>query len=140
MNFMTNILEKSLLIGFGLFILIIFLSFSAPFINAIITFNTREKSDLNSYLSFIDDIDKGINHVIEYQDRQFIQTIEYPQGLNITFIEKMAKFNFFLANQYCQKIIEYNEYFIAKQFYNIPPQYYVLNITMELSKILITLM
>lgn len=137
---MTNILEKSLLIGFGLFILIIFLSFSAPFINAIITFNTREKSDLNSYLSFIDDIDKGINHVIEYQDRQFIQTIEYPQGLNITFIEKMAKFNFFLANQYCQKIIEYNEYFIAKQFYNIPPQYYVLNITMELSKILITLM
>jgi len=136
---MTNILEKSLLTGFGIFLLIIFLSFIAPFITSIMTFNSNDNNNLDSYISFIDEIDKGINYVIEFPENVYLQTIEYPNNFNMSFRDYIAKFIFKYDGTYQIKILEYSVSFIEFKFENIPPQFYMLNISIKSSKILIKL-
>ena len=50
---MSNLLEKSLLIGFGIFTLIIFASVVIPFINQIIEYNEERREELENYLDFM---------------------------------------------------------------------------------------
>ncbi|MDX1798279.1 MAG: hypothetical protein R3255_06490 [Candidatus Lokiarchaeia archaeon] len=126
---MTNLIEKSLLLGFGIFTLTIFSSIVVPFLGTIAEFNQNGRNDLESYLYFINEIDQGINYVIENPNKVYLKNVNYPINLNTSFYTTIAKFEFFIEDQLCIKIKEYNESFINQNFQQIIPETYLLNIS-----------
>jgi hypothetical protein len=106
---MTNLIEKSLLLGFGIFTLTIFSSIVVPFFGALAEFNQNDRNDLESYMYFINEIDQGINYIVQNPAELYLKEIDYPSNLNSTFYNNIAKFEFFIEDQLCVKIIEYNE-------------------------------
>ena len=126
---MTNLIEKSLLLGFGIFTLTIFSSIVVPFLGKIAEFNQNGKNDLELYLFFINEIDQGINYIIENPNKIYLKNVDYPINLNTSFYNSIAKFEFFIGDQLCIKIKEYNESFINQNFQQIIPETYLLNIS-----------
>ena len=126
---MTNLIEKSLLLGFGIFTLTIFSSIVVPFLGTIAEFNQNGRNDLESYFYFIDEIDQGINYIIENPNKIYLKNVDYPINLNTSFYNSIAKFEFFIGDQLCIKIKEYNESFINQNFQQIIPETYLLNIS-----------
>ncbi|MFW9900289.1 MAG: hypothetical protein ACFFDY_03265 [Candidatus Thorarchaeota archaeon] len=126
---MTNLIEKILLIGFGIFTLTIFSSILIPFIGRLTEFNFSERSKLEFYMITIDEINQGIEYIVQNRDEIYLKKIEYPDSLNITFYDQIAKFEFSVEGKLCYKIIEYKYTFITKIFHNILPQTYLLNIS-----------
>ena len=83
---MTNLLEKALLIGFGIFILTIFFILVAPFFGKITDFKENDKRDLN------DDNNNSIiikfyenNENIENDEEIYFVNVEYLRYLEIFF-------------------------------------------------------
>ena len=126
---MSNLIEKTLLIGFGIFTLTIFSSILIPFLGSLTKFNYIEKNKLESYMIIIDEINHGIEYVVQNTDVIYLKKIEYPDNLNITFYDHFAKYEFVIEGKICYKVIEYNEEFVKRKFYQIPPHAYLLNIT-----------
>ena len=126
---MTNLIEKSLLLGFGIFTLTIFSSIIIPFLGTIAEFNQNGRNDLETYMFFINEIDQGINYIVQNQDEDYLKDVDYPSNLNISFYANIAKYEFLIENQLCVKIKEYNEFFINLDFHQIPPGLYLLNIS-----------
>ena len=136
---MTNLIEKSLLLGFGIFTVTIFSSILIPFLGTIVEFNQNGRKELEDYMFIINEIDQGINHVIENQDETYLRNIEYPPNLNLTLYSNIARYDFLIENQLCVKIKEYNGYFVNQNFQEITPGAYLLNISHFLSFIKINL-
>ncbi|MFX0104013.1 MAG: hypothetical protein ACFE75_00800 [Candidatus Hodarchaeota archaeon] len=132
---MTNLVEKSLLIGFGIFTLTIFSSILVPYLGKIAEFNQNERNNLDLYMTFIDEIHQGITFVAQSPNQKYLKNIEYPNNCNITIYDHLIKYEFLVENRICIKIIEYNNTFINSYFNSIPPQTYLLNITRYLSLI-----
>ena len=132
---MTNLIEKSLLLGFGIFTLTIFSSIVIPFLGTLAEFNQKGRNDLESYMYFINEIDQGINYVIQNPDEVYLKNVDYPTNLNTSFYDTIAKFEFFIDDQLCVKLKEYNEGFINQDFQQIIPETYLLNISRRLSLI-----
>jgi len=126
---MTNLIEKSLLLGFGIFTITIFSTILIPLLGSIVEYNQNEKDSLESYLIFINEVDLGINYVNQHPKEVYIKEIDYPNNLNISFYDHLAKYVFFLENKICVRYLEYNTTFIDSYFHNIPPQMYILNIS-----------
>ncbi len=126
---MTNLIEKTLLIGFGIFTLTIFTSILIPFLGRLSEFNYSERNKLESYMIFIDEMNQGIDYVVQNTEEMYLNTVEYPDDLNITFYDHFAKYEFIVEEQLCYKILEYNHTFINKDYHQIPPQTYLLNIS-----------
>jgi len=126
---MTNLLEKSLLVGFGAFILVIFSSLIIPLIGEIIEFDKNEKNDLESYLTLVEKIDQGVNYIIDNNDKEFLNQIQYPKDLNITFIDSYIIFNFLIDKNHYEKVIAYDEWLFNNSFYNLAPQIYLLSVS-----------
>ncbi|KKM64006.1 hypothetical protein LCGC14_1505740 [marine sediment metagenome] len=124
---MTNLLEKSLLIGFGILVLTIFSSIITPFLAKIVEFNENEKNDLESYMIFINEIDLAIIYVIQNPNELYLKKIEYPSNLNISFYDHFAEYEFIIDKKIYNKIFIYNKTFINSYFRGIPPQTYLLN-------------
>ena len=110
---MTNLIEKSLLLGFGIFTITIFSSIIIPFLGTISDFNQNGRNNLETYIFFINEIDKGINYVIQNQDEVYLKEIDYPLNLNTSFYVNIVKFEFLIGGQHCVEIKDYN-----KDFYN----------------------
>jgi hypothetical protein len=134
---MTNLLEKSLLLGFSIFLLTIFSSILIPFLNEINDFNSREKDDLDSYMDFFDEIDSAILYIVSNQEKCYQKEIEYPSDLNITFIENFVIYEFVFGDDKFNKILVYNTSFHNCFFYNITPQIYLLNVSYAPSHIIV---
>lgn len=130
---MTNLIEKSLLIGFGIFTLTIFSSILVPYLGKIAEFNQNEKNLLESYMIFIDEIDQGITYVVRNPNQKYLKNVEYPNNLNITIYDHLIKYEFVFEKKICFKVIEYNVTFINRDFHEIPPQTYLLNVSRYLS-------
>ncbi|MHA1234636.1 MAG: hypothetical protein ACTSQL_06070 [Promethearchaeota archaeon] len=126
---MTNLLEKALLTGFGLFILIIFISLINPFIISISEFNSAIKNDIERYDNFFNEVDNAILFVIENPDVIFLNVIEYPGNLNISLTEGFVKYNFLIENEVQCKIYEYVKHFINNAYINLSISRYILNIS-----------
>jgi hypothetical protein len=126
---MTNLIEKTLLIGFGIFTLTIFSSILIPFIGRLSEFNSSERNKLESYMIVVDEIHQGIEYVAQNRDEIYLKKIEYPNDLNITFYDSIAKYEFIIEEQLCYKILEYNHTFINKIYQHLSPQTYLLNIS-----------
>ncbi|MEE9378782.1 MAG: hypothetical protein V3V33_12190 [Candidatus Lokiarchaeia archaeon] len=126
---MTNLIEKSLLLGFGIFTITIFSTILIPFLGSIVEYNHKEKESLESYMIFINKVDLGIIYVSQHPKESYIKEVDYPNNLNITFYDHIAKYEFILENKICVRYIEYNITFINSYFHSILPQTYLLNIS-----------
>ncbi|MBY9019766.1 MAG: hypothetical protein KGD67_01825 [Candidatus Lokiarchaeota archaeon] len=126
---MTNLLEKALLTGFGLFILVIFISLINPFIISISEFNSTIKKDVNNYNIFFNEVDTAILFVIENPDVTYLNEIEYPRNLNVTLTEDYVKYHFLIENEIQYKIYEYVKPLISRVYNNLSSLRYILNVS-----------
>jgi len=129
---MTNLLEKGLIIGFGIIILLIFFSLISPFLEAISDFNNNEENDIKNYISFINEMDQAILYAIDNPEEDFLKPIEYPSNLNITLYNQYAKYDFIIGDEPQYEIIFYNESFIYNIFQDILSKTYLLNVSFAL--------
>jgi len=132
---MSNLLEKGLLTGFGIFLLISFLSLITPFLGILSDFNKNQQDDLYSYINFINEFDSALKQVIIYPDIQYLEEIEYPLNFNITLEYHYAKFYFLLEDIVQVRILEFAEFFHPVLFYDMRAKTYLLSISMDLNLI-----
>ena len=134
---MTSLIEKSLLTGFGIFVLILFLIMISPFFEQIEEYEKNEDNydDIEGFEIFINKINTAIKDFIENPDKEALEEIEYPKNINITFIDNYAKFDFVMDNKIRSKILSYNDHFVQKYYFNVAPNTYQLNITRKASLI-----
>ena len=126
---MTNLLEKALLTGFGIFILLIFVSLINPFIINLSEFNSTVKNDIEKYSNFFGEVDAAILFVIENPQVNYLNEIEYPRNLNVTLTEEYVKYNFLIESEIQCKIYEYVKPFISRVYINLSSSRYILNIS-----------
>ncbi|MBY9009670.1 MAG: hypothetical protein KGD74_07390 [Candidatus Lokiarchaeota archaeon] len=126
---MTNLLEKALLTGFGLFVLTIFISLINPFIISIFEFNSTIKNDVENYNDFFNEVDSAILFVIDNPDLIYLNEIKYPRNLNITLTQDYLKYNFLIEKEIQSKIYEYVKPFISRTYINLSASRYILNIS-----------
>lgn len=90
---MTNLLEKALLIGFGIFILTIFFILVAPLFGKITDFKENDKRDLDDYnndsiiIKFYEN-----NENIEKDEKIYFVNVEYLRYLEIFFKNTYSRF------------------------------------------------
>jgi hypothetical protein len=93
---MTNLLEKSLILGFGIFSLILFFIFITPFLQEVREYKKNEDEDIDNYAEFINQINKAIREIMENPEKEVIKNIFYPKTMNITLDENYIRFDFLL--------------------------------------------
>jgi hypothetical protein len=126
---MTNLIEKSLLLGFSIFLLTIFSSILIPFLNEINDYNTSDEPDLDSYLDLFNEIDLAVCFIIDNPDKSYQNNVSYPNDLNITIFEYFIIFEFKFRAENISHVLMYNVSFINCDFHNLPPQMYLLNVS-----------
>jgi predicted glycosyl hydrolase (DUF1957 family) len=126
---MTNLLEKALLTGFGIFILTIFLSMINPFITQIYEFNGTIENDIIAYENFFNEVDIAVKFIIENPGAIYLSEIDYPKNLNVTFSDFYVKYDFLIENKLNYKIYEYNKPFINHFYRNLPSTTFILNVS-----------
>ncbi|MFX0042031.1 MAG: hypothetical protein ACFE8L_03885 [Candidatus Hodarchaeota archaeon] len=132
---MTNLLEKGLIIGFGIITLLIFFSLISPFLETIANFDNNEENDIKDYISFINEMDQAILYVIDNPEEDFLKSIEYPTNLNITLYNQYAKYDFIIGDELLCEIIFYNESFVYNIFQDFISKTYLLNVSFVLNLI-----
>jgi hypothetical protein len=125
---MTNLLEKALITGFGIFILTIFISIINPFIIQISEFNDNINTDIEKYENFFFEVDTGIKYIIENPNTTCVKNIEYPKNLNITLTGYYCKYEYVIGNKEYYKIFEYIKPFIDHSYIELPTNSYILTI------------
>jgi len=133
---MTNLVEKSLLLGFSIFLLAIFSSILIPFLNEFNNFNTSDDPELENYYELFNEIDVAICFIIDNPDKSYQNNVNYPKDLNITFFEYFILFEFKFRTEEVTHVLMYNVSFVI-YFHNLPPQMYLLNVSSISSKILV---
>ena len=126
---MTNLLEKALLTGFGIFVLTIFLSMINPFIIQISEFNGTIKNDIIAYENFFNEVDIAVKFIIENPDAIYLRELDYPKNLNVTFDDFYVKYDFLIENKLNYKIYEYNKPFINIFYRNLSTTTFILNVS-----------
>ncbi len=126
---MTNLLEKALLMGFGIFVLTIFLSMINPFIIQISEFNGTIENDIIAYENFFNEVDIAVKFIIENPDAIYLREIDYPKNLNVTFNDFYVKYDFLIENKLNYKIYEYNKPFINIFYRNLSTTTFILNVS-----------
>ena len=126
---MTNLLEKALLTGFGIFVLTIFLSMINPFIIQISEFNGTIKNDIIAYENFFNEVDIAVKFIIENPDAIYLRELDYPKNLNVTFNDFYVKYDFLIENKLNYKIYEYNKPFINQFYRNLSTTTFILNVS-----------
>ena len=126
---MTNLLEKALITGFGIFILTIFISMINPFLMQVSEFNDNVNTDIEKYENFFYEVDTGIKFLIENPNSTYVKDIEYPKDLNITLTGFYCKYEYVIDNKDNYKIFEYIKPFIDHSYINLPANSYILSIS-----------
>ncbi|MHA2282950.1 MAG: hypothetical protein ACXAC5_19080 [Promethearchaeota archaeon] len=134
---MTNLLEKSLLLGFSIFLLTIFSAILIPFLDELTEFNENEKKELGKYIEFLDEINEAVLYVIQNPEESYLQDIQYPRNLNLTFFDIYIISEFLIGSNIYGKTTSYNASFENCFFHNLPAQTYLLNISYPLSNIIV---
>ena len=136
---MTNLLEKVLLTGFGIVVLVLFFSFINPFIIQFFEVDEYYVNEIAPYLNIIDDVNYGINYVQDNEETQFLKIIHYPANLNITLFDHNIKFHYLINSDIEYRIYEYSVGFYNQNYRSLPPKDYILNISFQecLIKVLI---
>jgi len=132
---MTNLLEKALLTGFGLFVLIIFLSIIAPFLGEISNYFNNMDDDLEDCNKFFDEIDNAINFIIEKPESVYSKEIEYPKNLNVSFYGNQVRYEYLIGKKLHILEKSYNESFVQSNYREMVPKNYLLKISYILNSI-----
>ena len=125
---MTNLIEKSLITGFGIFILIIFFILIIPFFNQAKEFNDNDKDDIDNYMDFVEQLDNAILLVIENPDIPYKDYIQCYENLDVIIVGKQVKFYFKLDNEPYYKILEYKILFYNYTYDYLISEIYFLKI------------
>jgi hypothetical protein len=134
---MTNLLEKTLLLGFSIFLLTIFSSILIPFLDEITEFNNQEKNNLETYMVFLDEINDAILYIIENPEDSYLKDIQYPSNLNLTFFDSFFISEFIIGSNTYNRVISFNDTFLNSYFNDIPPKTYLLNVSYPYSNIIV---
>ncbi len=134
---MTNLFEKSLLIGFSIFLLTIFSAILIPFLGELTKYSEKEMNELETYIDFLDEINEAVLYIIQNPEGSYLQDIQYPSNLNLTFFNTYIVSEFLIEGNIYSKTSSYNASFHNCFFHNLPPQTYLLNISYLLSNILV---
>lgn len=134
---MTNLLEKTLLLGFSIFLLTVFSAILIPFLNELTEYNEIEKNELQTYIAFLDEINEAVLYIIRNPEESYLQDIQYPSNLNLTFFDAYIISEFLIGSIIYGKTSSYNTSFHNSYFHNLPPQTYLLNVSYLLSKIIV---
>jgi len=115
----TNLLEKALLIGFGIFILTIFFILVAPFFGKITDFKENDKRDLD------DDYNNSItikfhknNENIDKDVDIYFVNVEYLRSLEIFSTNKYIRFYYNPKEKTFKLILKPIEFFLLKSALN----------------------
>ena len=108
---MTNLLEKSLITGFGILVLIIFIILIAPFFNQIEEFKEDDEEDIDNYMDFVERLDNAILSVVKNPDIPYEDDIQCYETLDLIIERNQIKIYFKLEDDNYYKILEYNRFF-----------------------------
>lgn len=133
---MTALIEKILLLGLGIFILISFMLFISPLIKQLNYFNVNEADDLNEILIFIEDTESLIKKTISEKESSSIE-IYFPENLDCYFFDSYAKFEFSFKGDFYQKILSFELPFYNRTYRNVSSKLYTLEVTLYNSRILV---
>ena len=125
---MTNLLEKSLITGFGIFVLIIFITLIAPFYNEVEEFNEEDKDDIDNYMDFVGQLDNAILSVKENPGFIYKDNIQCYENLDVIIEGKQVKIYFELDNEPYYKIFEYKVYLCNYTYDTFASEVYSLEI------------
>ena len=131
---MTNLVEKLLITGFGIFILVSFLLIISPFTDIIYDYDDYQE-DLDNILMNINDIDQSIEYISIYHNESFFEEIEIYHNLNISVEEFNIEYSFIINQN--QKSIKSNHIIKLKikDFELISKKKYLLNLSYDLFSI-----
>lgn len=123
---MTNLIEKILIIGFGIFLLISFLTIINPFIDLFARYDFYQEK-YEKTIDNINLIDSSIRYSIN-QNRSYCQEISIYQDLNISIEKIQIKYEFFI-NKKDNLVLTYDRMMID-EFYSLHSKSnYLLNVT-----------
>ena len=134
---MSNLIEKTLMIGFGIFVVSTFLSFSLPFLGQIFTVNDIVDDEFNDYLKLINDVNKGIVYIIDNPNSFYQKEIYYPDNLNITLEHYYANFRYEMHGEISKITIKYTMPIKSCQFCEILAKTYLYQVYLEENLIII---
>ncbi|MHA1126218.1 MAG: hypothetical protein ACTSRT_09345 [Promethearchaeota archaeon] len=123
--------EKSMLIGFGLFTLIVFLSIIQPFFGALLKFYDEDKQYLENIENFIEEIDCAIIYSISNPEEVYEKGIIFPRDLNITISGNEVKYNYLINNNMYSNSKRYGSIFHTALYHNITSTQYILQVFFE---------
>jgi hypothetical protein len=135
---MTNLLEKTLLLGFGIFLLMVFSAILIPFLDEFNKYNEKEMNELDVYRDFLNEIDDAVLYIIQNPEESYLQEIKYPNNLNLTFFNTYIISEFIIGTNTYSKTLSYNTSFYNCYFYNLPPQIYLMNVSNPFSNIVVS--
>jgi len=125
---MTNLIEKSLITGFGILVLIIFMILIAPFFNQIEEFKEDDEEDIDNYMKFVERLDEAILSVVENPDIPYKDDINCYETLDLIIEGNQIKIYFKLEDDHYYKILEYNSYFCNYTYDTLASEVYSLEI------------
>jgi hypothetical protein len=108
-----------------------FFSYVNPFIIQLFDVNQYYNNKVRPYLKIIDEIDEGINFVLINKNIIYLNTIYYPDNLNITLYENNIKYEFLMNGGIINRIYNYKETFYNSNYILLSPKEYLLNISYQ---------
>ena len=128
---MTNMVEKSMLIGFGLFTLIVFLSIIQPFFGELLKFYDEDKQYLENIENFIEDIDCAIIYTISNPEEVYEKELLFPRDLNITISGNEVEYNYLINSNVYSNSKNYGTIFHTVFYHNTNSTQYILHVFFE---------
>ncbi len=125
---MTNLVEKLLITGFGIFILISFLFIISPFTDLINEYDDSHEK-LDKILTNINDIDQSIEYISIYHNESYFKEIETYTNFNITIMEYKIQYNFILNQEWRCVFSNYKIRLSINNFQLISEKKYLLNLS-----------
>ena len=136
---MSNLVEKSLIVGFGVFSLIVLLSVVNPFFDLFFQNYQDDNATLENYNNLIEKIDAGVYYVIANPKNEHYDVIEFPDYMNISISRNEIRYDYKINDKIVSKYKSYSINFFDIIYEEYPPQDYNLLVyfELELLKILI---
>ena len=123
--------EKSLLIGFGLFTLIIFLSIIQPFFGALLSFYDEDKQYLEDIENFIEEVDNAIIYTISNPEDVYEDELLFPRDLNITISGNEVEYHYLINSNVYTDSKYYGTVFHTVSYHNTNSTQYTLYVFFE---------
>ena len=136
---MSNLVEKSLIVGFGVFSLIVLLSVINPFLNLFLQNYQDETVSLENYNNIIEKIDAGVYYIIANPQNDHHDVIEFPAYMNISISRNEIIYHYKIDDRIVTKCKSYSINFFDAIYEEYPPHNYdlLIHFELELLKVLI---